>query len=243
MPSYITGSPFLRDSFTQAGFTTHPEAHTPETGSTWIVYNGASVNTFIDDSVQDGVVYQNQSGPAYTFYYNAAAPTASGDFFVEAYYFQTANKESGSASYFGVVGRAGSGSANMSGYWGRWANSESQWQLCSIVSGTVSLLGFKSASLSANTVYRMRLEMTGSSLMFTVNGTQSVSASDSTHTAPGYAGFRFVPTALGQDGTNGMYLTAITGSNIMLSGSAGGGGGGIVFTTIPYYYLTNSLLM
>jgi hypothetical protein len=75
-------------------------------------------------------------------------------------------------------------------YSARYQTSDNTWRLIKTVAGTDTSLGSAAATLTPGSTYRVRLDMTGSALALSVNGTSLVTATDAAITATGGSGLQ-----------------------------------------------------
>jgi len=106
----------------------------------------------------------------------------------------------------GVVGRASSSAVTF--YWARYDGGSSKaWQLYKAVSGTYTNLGESAQTLSTDTAYEIKLDMSGTAIKLfkESEGTAVVSVTDSAITAKGQAGIRTY-SAVAPTDTTGIHI-------------------------------------
>ena len=77
----------------------------------------------------------------------------------------------------GVIGRAGTSSETY--YLARYSATSARWELWKLVNSSSTTLGTYSQTLTAGSTYRVRLEMSGTTIRLYVDGVQQISVTDS----------------------------------------------------------------
>ena len=175
-------------------------SHTGELGATW-AHQAGGADAQITDANR---IRRSDAGilqPDYTIDYTTATPP-SADYSVEADLVVRSNMTGDMA---GVIGRHNT--ATNTFYMARWEQSDASWNLVKYTNGTVSYLNYAASqpALVVNEAYRIRLEMTGTTLNLYVNGVLKVTTTDATITAAGKAGI--------MDGNNGGSSLAVDKTN------------------------------
>ncbi len=199
------------DSFTSGAAATLLSARAGETSATWapLGSNNATVETFTPDqnfggnSFFQGIRHSNGAGTG--TYYASATPT-SANYRVEA---DLTVKTLQTGDAVGVVGRL---STNGTFYGAQYNVPTGAWQLYKSVNGTITLIGTPSAetltptgSTSSNGQRHLALDLNGTTIRLLVDGVVKVTATDSSITAAGRGGVRFVATSTSST-TTGLHL-------------------------------------
>lgn len=127
-------------------------------------------------------------------YVHSGSP-ASADYSVSlTYRVVTATNE-----FTGVTGRSSEVAETF--YMARYINSSALWQLYKFVTGTATLLGSFSQTLTVDTDYVLTLRMIGTTISLEVDGVERVSVTDSDISDAGKAGIRFAGAVNASDTT------------------------------------------
>ncbi len=188
------GASFLVDSFTGTNGTALT-AHSPETGGAWSAQSGYTPSPAND--IQNN---RMRAGSSTGVYRNAAAPP-SADYYVECVLdFLTTI----TADNIGVTGRAAAAANTF--YFARWSQSAGGFQLFKCVAGTNTQLGSTYVSAFTSGSRTIRLTMTGSSIVMSIDGVERVSVTDTAIAAAGFAGVR---CGLAHGTTTGIHMASI----------------------------------
>jgi len=200
-----TPSAFSSDTFTGSSGTTLA-SHTGEVGGTWTQYTGAGTTPAL---LTDANRVRKSATTGYAAYYSSGVP-ASADYTVQA---DVVVKSILSQDSAGVIGRAST--AAQTYYVARYNTSQTRWELAKVVSGTTTVLGSSSQTLTVGATYTVRLEMLGSALRVYVNGASVITASDSSITAAGRAGIQLGYSGAGSSPSNttGLHLDNFVGNS------------------------------
>lgn len=166
---------FVVDTFTNTNIS-DLASHTGETGATWTEHPTASTTI----QIASNRAAPNGSNGVYTA---SGAPTAA-DYDVSADVYVASTTSAAS----GVIGRADATAATW--YHARYNGATGNWELYKYVSGTTTLLGSYSQTLTVGNSYNVKLSMRGTSLTVYVDGVARITTTDSAITAAGKAGMR-----------------------------------------------------
>ncbi len=202
---------FSQDTFTDTSGTAL-DAHTGEIGASWAVHASALGVMEITNANRLYVLAGNTN----TARYYASGVPASPDYDVEVDLVMLASNATGtSAEAWGVLGRVDTAANNR--YEAHYLMPDAIWQLRKSVAGTGSTLGTPySQVLSANTTYRLKLQMRGTTLKLFVDGVERCSATDSDFSAAGRAGL------VGLDGFESSYSIGPHFDNFAATDAASG---------------------
>lgn len=186
----------VQDTFTDTTGT-HLEAHTMDSGTAWTP-NGANGSAYCAitgaDRVRNGSV-------AITGYTCSLAP-ASADQSVQADLVPV-----GPSSHDKFAGVAARFSAmDISGYSAGFNYQDSAWEIYSWTSGTRGSIASSAASLTNGTTYTILFALSGTSLKLYVDGSLTISTTDSTYSATGLVGVLFQTGNIGDTDSSGMHL-------------------------------------
>jgi hypothetical protein len=190
------------DTFTDtAGVTL--QSHTAAIGSPWTKHAASTTDAVITNSNR---IRKNGSSTLGALYYSSGVP-ASADYTVQADVYRPGSEVTN--DLVGIVGRLDTANALGTYYGAVYDKTAGSWVLYSMDNGVKASLGTPyNASLSNGVSYHVSLDMNGSTIRLLVNGTQRVSATDSTVTAAGRAGVTmgFGASNTTVDNTTGMHL-------------------------------------
>jgi hypothetical protein len=141
-----------------------------------------------------------RSGTSIAAYYASAIP-ASANYSVEADVYVASLL---SNDQIGVTGRSSTGSETF--YMARYSVQNAQWDLIRVVNGSFTTLGYYDQTLAVGTAYRVRLEMSGTTIRLYVGGVQRVSATDSSISQTGRGGLRLGSSTSSQTDSTGLQL-------------------------------------
>jgi hypothetical protein len=171
---------FVQDSFTGSD-STNLTAHTGEIGATWTKHPNQP------GSARDILITSNQArGDGNTstisrYYASGTPPTA--DYAVEA----TLNAISATTNErAGIWARMNTSTDD--GYELTYQRESTRWALYKVVSGTATLLGSYTDVFSDGSSRTIRLELRGTALTVLIDGTQRITATDSTFASAGSVG-------------------------------------------------------
>lgn len=166
---------FLSDTFTEAG-STALQSHTPEVGGSWTKHSSYSGGAFTVGA-GNGLV---TSVDAATLYYNDATPPGA-DYVVSGYI--VANTTS--AKYAGVAARI---SSSADTYYQTFLWGPGTLFLSKYVSGVLTHLQSTAVSVTNGAQYELKLTVNGTSISAQLVGVTTLSATDSSISAAGFAG-------------------------------------------------------
>lgn len=193
---------FLNDTFTDTPGVLLT-AHTPETGSNWIVQPNQSPAPSAPSAINntgDGLYSASTGGV-----YQNTAPAPSANYYVEAVlYWRSAD----TSANIGITGRASAGANTY--YFVRWQGSVNSWQLYKIVASTATQLGSNSPDTFTSGTKTVRLTLQGSTISASVNGTQIISVTDTTIAGSGFAGVRGGSVVTSSGGIQTASIMAVT---------------------------------
>lgn len=184
---------FVNDTFSGEVGTTVLSAHTGEAGATWTVHPSYTEQLNVS-AITNSVFCSNTA--VGSCYYTSGIP-ASSEYDVQAD-FVTDFSLGGIANFAGIAGRISTSADTF--YMARYSASPSRWELYKAVSGTFTLLGTYSQSLSDNSSYTVRLEITDATKKVFVDGVERISSTDNAITAAGRAGMRWRNSTTNQTG-------------------------------------------
>jgi hypothetical protein len=182
---------FAADNFTGTAGTTLT-SHTGGVATTWATPAGT-------DSILSDANRLRRTATGWALSYSSTTPV-SANYMVET---DVVVKSLVAGDALGVVGRLNP--ATTSYYSARYQTSDNTWRLFKTVNGTDTSLASAAATLTVGATYRVRLDLVGTALTLSVNGVSTVTATDSSITAKGFAGLQ-----LGTSGTSGT-VTNTTG--------------------------------
>ena len=154
-------------------------SHIGEIGATWLYQQGSSNTERISSENR-----ARRNGAGYAILYTTAIPP-SPDYSVEADLFV---KSTLAGDMAGVIGRLDTFTNTF--YMARWEQANTSWNLVRYSGNVATTLSRVTGlpTLTVGATYRVRLAMTGTALKLYVNGVLTVSASDTTLAAVGWAG-------------------------------------------------------
>ena len=166
------------DSFTGAA-TTLLTSHSGEIGATWAYQRGSGNTERISSESR-----ARRNGAGYAIVYATTAPPTA-DYSVEADLYV---KSTLAGDMAGVIGRLDTSTNTF--YMARWEQANTSWNLVRYSGNVATSLSLVTGlpTLTVGATYRVRLAMTGTALKLYVNGVLTVSASDTTLAAVGWAG-------------------------------------------------------
>jgi hypothetical protein len=179
----LGSNPLAADNFTGTAATTLT-SHTGTVATPWSTPAGT-------DPVLSDANRLRRTAAGWALSYSSITMT-SADYSVQA---DLVVKSLVAGDALGVAGRLDP--ATTSYYSARYRTSDNTWRIFKTVGGTDTSLSSAAATLTPGTTYRVRLDLVGSALTLSVNGVSTVTATDSSITAKGYAGLQ-----LGTSGTS-----------------------------------------
>lgn len=192
----------IYDTFTDTSGT-YLESHTPDIGGAWVrhpSYTSAKLQ------ISNANRCRKDAVAAQTAYYNASDPGAD-DYTVSAVYRYLGTTISAMPA---VCARMNDSVVTM--YMVRYYPDSTVWQLYKLVSGTPTLIGSWSETLTAGDERLCELDVSGTTISVRIAGTTRISVTDSSITARGYAGIRDGSAVAGSD-TAGIHLDNFTVTN------------------------------
>lgn len=182
------------------------QSRSGEIGATWTkqAISGADADAVL---VSGGAL--RKSGSSYGAFYTSSAVPTSANYTVSA---DVQLLTSVAQDQAGVLGRVDTAVANGMYYVARYEQGLGAFALAKSVNGVWTTLGTYPAALNANALYRISLDMNGSSIRLLVDGVQRIAVTDASITAAGRAG-----VALGFGYTTGQVTTTLsdtTGMNL-----------------------------
>jgi hypothetical protein len=199
------------DSFTDAPDTLLP-SHTPDTGGVWTKHPSFTADLAISNANR---CRQSTASSGAALYYNAKDPGAD-NYYVQAQF----NIITNTSGYDALCVAARISASVNTCYFARWDSTTNGWQLYKTVSGTSTLLGSYAISYSPGEQHTGRLTLGTSSQVVTVDGTDRISATDSSITARGYGGIRQGNGGVVGSDTNGVHLDDFYLVNALVTGGA-----------------------
>lgn len=160
---------FLQDTFTATAGTALQD-HVGEVGATWTRHPiNASGSIVITDANR---ARANAAGASGSLFYSSAVPNIA-RYYVESELYCASKPASG---YTGVAARIDTTASTF--YWAIYNFATSAWELRRTVTGTGTLLGSFSQSLTIGQSYTLRLRCFGSTITLFVDGVSRVSVTD-----------------------------------------------------------------
>jgi hypothetical protein len=190
-------APTVADGFTgTAGATLQSRAG--ELGATWTKHAWSTVDGVTSDA---GRLRKNGTGRAL---YHASGTPASASYAVEA---DVHVKSLAASDMAGVAGRVATAASTF--YLARYEVPTASWTLIKVVNGTRTALGSFAQTLTAGSTYRVRLDMSGTTIRVFVDGVQRISVTDAGIAAAGRGG-----VVLGDDATAGAAVSDTVGLHL-----------------------------
>jgi hypothetical protein len=184
--SYLTSAyPYVvdSDSFTDSD-STPLENHSSSGANSWVEHPSSSNTSYIKSNRIYGIS---------SLYYLDTDPSTDNKYRVKADFYVVTNPGAGYGYQTAVVGRMSA--STDTGYHARYNFDTGKWELVKYVSGTPTVLGSYTQSLTVGHTYEVELRISDSSKELWVDGVQRVTDTDNTITAEGYAGVHFISTS------------------------------------------------
>jgi len=182
---------FVSDTFSGEVANAPLEDHVGEVGATWTVHPSYTSALLVSSSTETLFASNSTIG---TGYYASGIP-AGPEYNVSADY--QAVSVSAMAANPGIVGRMSTSGNTF--YMLRYSAPNSRWELFKAVSGTFTLLGSYSQTLTTTT-YNARLEITDATKKAYIDGVERISSINNEITEAGRAGTRWFISAISQTG-------------------------------------------
>ncbi len=168
---------FVSDTFTESGDTALG-SHSGETGAVWTRVVGTGNWTV--DAATDRAYCPLASG------YSASGVPATADYYVDAHVYAGTLSNATTGQVGVTVRNQGSGNC----YWLVIRHPANVIEIRKGTGGTSSVLASNPLTLSTTTTYLIRLEVAGTTLTASVDGSQVMQVTDSSYTPAGFAGVR-----------------------------------------------------
>jgi hypothetical protein len=200
---------FLTETFTVTSDTAL-SSRTSDSGHTWTLHPNTSSGSILVDASTDTA---RATTTAASIYYSSATPT-NADYDTQA--------DLVVKTVAGITGVCARLSTSATTYYTLlYYQTNGRWEIYKAVSGTSTLLGFSSQTLTDGASYTFRLECIGTAIKAYVGGTQVISVTDSSVTAAGRPGV--VTQLVSATDTTGMHLDNLSATDV--------GGGGTTYTS------------
>ncbi len=168
---------FVNDTFTESADTALG-SHSGETGAAWTRVVGTGNWTV--DAANDRAYCPLASG------YSASGVPATADYYVDAHVYAGTLTNATTGQVGVTVRNQGAGNC----YWLVIRHPANVIEIRKGIGGTSSILATNPLTLSTTTTYLIRLEVAGTTLTASVDGSQVMQVSDSSYTTAGFAGVR-----------------------------------------------------
>lgn len=196
---------FSSDTFTDTSGT-NLTSHTGEVGASWTALGLGGGSAAISDANR---ARPNSGGSLWDIWYSSGSP-ATAEYDVEGDLYVASNIGAG-----GIAGRV---YETDNAYFAYFNSTVSEWRLFKIVSGSYTLLGSYSQSLSTSTSYAILLEIRDATKKVYIDTVERISSTDNAVASAGKAGVWL---------ENGSDSTGYHIDNFVASDVAGGGGAAV----------------